>query len=174
MANVAAVVTACLRPAATELGPASAAAAATTAVVRPQLALRRLLLRCALAAPAAASVAAHHGQTMILGLPLSPLFQVHLRRQGLLQLRQPLLPRLVRNRRPVRVALSVVARTLPARVPRRHWMVVCLCLLHLLPNLDLCLLPTLPACRLCLLAAILCFALTPVDSAWILLPILPA
>jgi hypothetical protein len=94
--------------------------------------------------------------------------------QGLLQLRQPLLPRLPRNRRPVRAALSAVARTLPARVPRRHWMVVCLCLLHLLPNLDLCLLPTLPACRLCLLAAILCFALTPVDSAWILLPILPA
>ena len=171
MANVAAVVPPCLRPAAMELGPASSAAAATTAVVRPQLALRRLLLRCA---PAAASVAAHRGQMMILGLTLSPLFQVHLRRQGLLQLRQPLLPRLPRNRRHVRAALSAVARTLPARVPRRHWMVVYLCLLHLLPNLDLRLLPTLPACRLCLLAALLCFALTPVDSAWILLPILPA
>jgi hypothetical protein len=84
VATVAAVVTACLRLAAMELGPALAAAATTTAVVRLQLALRRLLLRCA---PAGASVAAHRGQMMILGLTLSLHFLVHLRWQRLLQLR---------------------------------------------------------------------------------------
>lgn len=173
MANVAAMATACLQPAAMELGPALAAAAATTAVVRPHLALRGLPPR---RAPAAVSVAAHRGLMMILGLllPLSLLFQVHLPRQRMLQRRQLLLPRLRRDQGPVRAALSAVARTLPAMVPRRHQVLMCLHLLHLFPNLVLCLLPNLLACPLCLLAAMRCIGLTPVGSAWILLPILLA
>ena len=163
--------TACLQPAATELGPALAAAAATTAVVRPHLALRGLPPR---RVPAAVSVAAHLGLMMILGLPLSLLFQVHLQRPRPLQRRQLLLPRLLRDQGPVRAALSAVARTLPAMVPRRHQVLMCLYLLHLFPNLVLCLLPNLLACPLCLLAAMRCIGLTPVGSAWILLPILPA
>ena len=170
MANVAAMAMACLQPAATALGPALAAAAATTAVVRRHLALWGLPPR---RAPAAVSVAAHRGLMMILGFPLSLLFQVHLQRQRLLQRRQLLLPRLLRDQGPVRAALSAVVRTLPAMVPRRHQVLKCP-YLHPFPILVLCLLPNLLACPLCLLAAMRYIGLTRVGSAWILLPILPA
>jgi hypothetical protein len=89
VAEAAAVVTARLRHSMTELGPALAAAAATTAAAKPQLARWRPSLR---RASVAASVAAHLGQMTTLDLPLRLLLPVFRWRQWRLQHRW-LLPR---------------------------------------------------------------------------------